>query len=255
MDLTSLTAVGLSPQQAAAYALLIEHGSLKPAQAAQQLGLTRTNCYKILDKLAELGLAQKADEGKTLAYSLSNPIALSNLTAHYRAEATAREEAANKIMQDLMAQYHVHADKPGVEVFTGRKAVASAYRQQANLKEDIYFIHTRADVPAMGFDTMHEIRIAPAQHGMHRYGLLSHSQDTTPVNYELHRRSNLDITWLEREDYTAPVEWSVTDSSLLIVLYVTEPHAILILDPVVAAAFKQIWKLVQSLASRQPAAA
>jgi sugar-specific transcriptional regulator TrmB len=43
MDINSLITIGLSPQQAEAYALLIEHGELRPAQAAKDLNLTRTN--------------------------------------------------------------------------------------------------------------------------------------------------------------------------------------------------------------------
>lgn len=246
MDIQSLTAIGLTHLQAEAYALLIELGAVKPADAAKRLKTTRTNAYKLLDKLVELKIAKKVEDGKTLAYSPANPLALANLTASYRAESVAREEAVNNVMHGLLEKYYEHSDKPNVEVHTGRQAVAEAYRKQLNLKEDVHFIHTKADVPMMGFDTMHEIRVTPARHGNQRKGILTSRENIKP-NYETYKRSNLEVTWVEEEHYNAPVEWSVTKSSLLIVLYATEPHAILIVDKVVAAAFLQLWNLLDVL--------
>lgn len=251
MDLQSLIAVGLTPNQAAAYAALIEHGAMKPPKLATLLKTTRTNSYKLLDKLVELKLAEKIEEGKKLSYIPANPLSLANLTASYRAEAVSREEAATKIMHELLARYYEHSDKPKVEVVTGRVEVAAAYRKQVNLNEDIHFIHTKADIPMMGYDVMHEIRIAPSRHGKQRRGILVRPEDG-PINMETHNRSNLAITWRSEEQYNAPVEWSVTKSSLLIVLYATEPHSIFIADPVVASAFIQLWNLLSSLLQQLP---
>jgi DNA-binding MarR family transcriptional regulator len=245
MDTKSLIATGLTPIQAAAYALLIEVGEVRPAAAATKLNTTRSNAYKVLDRLVELRLATKTEHGKTLAYTVANPIALASLTAQFRAQATAREEAASRIMQDLLEKYQSHSDKPSVSVVTGQKAVAGAYRKQINLNEDIHFIHSDADIPLMGFDTMHDIRMAPASRGKKRSGIMS--VDKGPVNYAAHERSNLEVTWARKSDYSAPVEWSVTESSLLIVLYATEPHAILIVDKVVSGAFLQLWHLLSTL--------
>ncbi len=252
MDLNSLVAIGLTPLQAEAYALLIELGAVKPSEAARRLQTTRTNAYKVLDKLVEFKVATKVKQNKTLVYSPANPLALASLTARYRAEAVAREEAVNGIMRGLLDAYYQHTDKPQVETATGRQEVAAAYRKQLNLREDVYFIHTKADVPTMGFDTMHEIRVTPSYHGLKRAGILA-APDKGPVNYENHKRSNLAPTWVDAKGYNAPVEWSVTKSSLLIVLYATEPHAILIVDPIVAAAFLQLYKLLSSLLQSQPA--
>lgn len=247
MDSSNLTAIGLTPPQAKAYALLVEHGSIKPPEAATVLGLTRSNAYKLLDKLVELQLAEKLEEGKKISYSLANPVNLSNITARFRAQATAREEAASRIMQDLLAKYYEHSERPDVQVVTGRQAVADAYRWQANLKEEIFFIHTRSDINAMGFETMHDIRTIPARHGQQRHAIMTEALEPGPINYANHRRSNLQITWAKHDDYTAPVEWSVTKSSLLIALYASEPQAVIITDPIVAGAFLQLWQLMSRM--------
>ena len=243
MNIESLVAVGLSEPQAHAYALLMETGGIQPANAATELGTTRTNAYKVLDKLVEMRLAKKQDKNNKFFYEPANPMALTGLSAQLRSEAAAREEAVNSVIQDLLSKYHTHTDKPLIKTATGRKAVAEMYRKQIGLQEDISFIHTAADVPLMSFEVMHEIRTKPARQGNQRRGILGDPGISNP-NMAQHKRSNLDVKRIAKDDYDAPVEWSVTDSSLLIVLYATEPHAIFIVDTVVAGAFTQLFNLI-----------
>ena len=250
MELEHLIATGLSKSQAEAYALLIEHGELTPPETAIKLKLSRTNAYKLLDKLAELKLAIKISNKKA-TYQLSNPIALTSLASNLRAEVSSRENAITNVMKEIITKYYSHTEQPGVEVISGREKVGDAFRNQISLNENIYFIRSQADITSMGFDTMHEIRTRPARHGLNRFGILQKS-DEAPVNYESHERSNLDITWVRSEDYNMPVEWSVTKSSLLIILYGTEPHAITISNPIIAGSFLQIWQLLSSCLKAMP---
>ena len=250
MELNQLVATGLTKTQATAYALLIENGELTPPEAATKLKLSRTNAYKLLDKLVELNLAVKSSSNKA-SYQISNPIALAKLASNLRAKATSRENAISSVMKDLITQYYQHTEQPGIEVVSGKNDVTNAFRNQINLGEDIYFIRSLADITSMDFDTMHEIRTKPSRHGLNRFGILPDGVDG-PVNYESHRRSNLDITWVKNEDYNMPVEWSVTKSSLLIVLYGTEPHAVSISNPLIAGSFLQIWHLLSSCLKSMP---
>lgn len=246
MDIDKLIAAGLSEQQASAYALLIESGGITPPEAAKRLKLSRSNAYKLLDRLVEMNLASRQDIHKKLTYTPANPTAFTDLSAKQRAEAAAREEAVSGIMQELLAKYYAHTDKPDATVYTGRSDVALAYRKQLNLNEDVYFIHTPSDVPMMGFDIMHEIRTTPVRHGNHRYGILSAPKES-PVNYPSYQRTNLKVTWVDKELYSTPVEWSATKSTLLIASYATAPQAVLIADPVIATAFIQLWQIMHSL--------
>lgn len=247
MDISKLEAVGLSKQQALAYALLVEKVELRPAAAASLLKTTRTNAYKLFDKLVELRLASKEEVGRTFQYRIANPMALASLAADYRAKATAREEAARQVMTSLLDSYYGHASVPAVEVVSGPKALADLYRNQIKLGEDLHFIRTRSDVPNMGFETMHEIRTTPSMHGLKRSGILTVNNEKSTNNKESHKRSDLEVTWLEEAMYDAPVEWSVTKSSLLICSYGQEPQGVLIVDRFIASAFLQLWSLLQTL--------
>lgn len=252
MDPSKLIAVGLNEHQAQAYALLLDAGSLSPTQAASKLSLSRTNAYKVLDRLVEFGLALRKEEKKKIVYIPDNPLAISNLVSEQRNLATSREEAANAVMSELLAKYHTHTDQPGVKIVTGRADVANAYREQIQQQETVYFIRSRADIPVMGFDVMEAVRTAPARYSLQRCGITPDMGTGTTANSETDIRSNLDRTWVKQEDYTAPVEWSVCGSTLLIVVFENEPHAITIESPVIAEAFRQLCVLLSATLKTMP---
>ena len=235
-----LIATGLTEQQASVYALMIEQGSIVPPYAASKLGLTRTNTYKILDKLVELGLAERAEEKKKLVYYPTNPISLARLAAEQRNIATEREAAVQEIINELTSRYREHTEQPNIKVVTGKNKVAEAYRRQIHQKEPIYFLRSPSDIASMGFDTMHRIRTEPERFDVKRHGITP-DHSTTPS-----RDSNLARTWIRYEDYSAQVEWSVAGENLLIIVFGEEPHAISIDSPLVADAFRQIWHVLKN---------
>ncbi len=252
MDLSKLIAVGLNEQQAEAYALLLEKGSVSPAESAVKLNFSRTNAYKVFDKLVDFQLAIKKEDKKKIVYLPANPLSISNLVAEQRNLATAREEAASTLMTDLLAKYHSHTKQPYAKVVTGRTQVADAYRSQIRQKETIYFIRSRTDIPIMGFDTMHEIRTSPARYGARRFGINPDISTGTTTNPSASERSNFKRTWVKQEDYTAPVEWSVSGSTLLVIIFEDEPHAITIESPVIAEAFRQLWHIMDTCLRAMP---
>lgn len=243
MDMQAFITAGLTEQQARVYLLLIENGELTPPTLARKLKLSRTNAYKILDKLVELKLALKDDSKTKTVYRSSSPMMLLNIVAEQRNKVTAQEQAIKGMLNELMDRYHSNSDSVDVAVVHGREAVIAAYRHQIATQQPLHFIRSRADVIAMSFDTMHEIRMEPATDGTQRFGI---TPDITggPTNPDMDTKSNLTRTWMKLEDYDAPVEWSVSGSSLLIIIFGEEPHAITITNTVVADAFRQLWVLL-----------
>lgn len=246
-----LITAGLNELQAKAYILLLDKGSITPPQASKNLGITRTNAYKLLDRLVEMQLARRVEIKKKFTYEPDNPLGLSTLAAEQRNRAAAQENAVKQVLDKLQAQYQQHNEQPSVRVVTGKQAVSDAYRQQIDQLQPIYFVRSRSDIVSMGFDTMHEIRVLPARHNIQRFGI---TPDITkgPVNPDSDKRSNLKRTWVKNEDYNTPVEWSVSGSTLLIVVFGNEPHAITISSPLVALAFKQLWAILDSCLRAMP---
>jgi sugar-specific transcriptional regulator TrmB len=135
MDTQPLIAAGLTGQQAEAYALLLEHGSITAPNAAKSLALSRTNAYKLLDKLVELGLAQKQDINKKQTYEPTNPLALVGMVNEARNRVVAQEEAVKQAMDALLARYFQQTEQPTLSVVTGKTEVAQAFRSQIGLRQ------------------------------------------------------------------------------------------------------------------------
>ncbi|MDQ5885647.1 MAG: TrmB protein [Patescibacteria group bacterium] len=242
---SQLITAGLNESQARTYLYMLEHGSVSPPLIAKELNLTRTNAYKVLDRLVELRLVRQIKIKNKTVFEPDNPLSLTNLAAEQRNIATAREEAVKSVIGVMLEKYHQHSESPMIQAVTGRAAVIQAYQQQISLLEPLYFIRSRSDIPILGFDTMHDIRIKPSHHDVKRYGITP-DLNTGPINPDSDKRSNLERTWVKQEDYTAPVEWSVSGSVLLIILFGSEPHAVTITSPLIADAFRQIWSLLDS---------
>ncbi len=241
-----MIATGLSEQQAQAYALLIELGEVSPPEASKQLNFTRSNTYKIFDKLMDLGLAKRFEKNKKFVYQPTNPSALARIAAEQRNIATSREQAVQEVMSELISKYRQYTDQPNVQIVTGRRAVAEAYRAQVKQSAPIYFIRSTADIASMDYETMYTIRNEPSRFGIKRYGITP-DRSTKPG-----KDTTLERTWVRGEDYDAPVEWSVGGESLLIVLFGDEPHAITIESPLVAEACRQIWHIMDKCLRAMP---
>ena len=69
----TLMKIGLSRLQASAYLFLIEHGPSIPRVLINELDITRTNAYKILESLEVMGLAYKVTQNKKIVYSPADP--------------------------------------------------------------------------------------------------------------------------------------------------------------------------------------
>lgn len=246
-----LISAGLSEVQAQAYATLIQKGELTPPQLAKANGLTRSNAYKVLDALTELGVVTKKEKKKKFHYALNNPLSLNNIAAVQRNIATEQENALRKLLPDLLKTYRKSSTNASIQHFKGNNDVANAYRSQISLREEIFFIRTRADITAMGFGTMSYIRTAPSRYGVKRH-VINPDIGVVPKTNESIESGSLTRTWVKEEDYNAPVEWSVTESSLLIVSFGNAPEAILIQDEIIAGAFMQLFKLLDNCLQTMP---
>ncbi|MCA1807843.1 MAG: hypothetical protein LC687_08370, partial [Actinobacteria bacterium] len=168
-------------------------------------------------------------------------------------EVQSREAALNGVMQKLLEKYKDHSDKPNVEIVSGKDEVVGLFKRQIALREDISFIHTKSDIPMMGYDTMHMLRVEPSLSGIKRDVIISepHKKDSV-INYDTHKKYSLNPTWIEKGLYTSPVEWSITESSVLIIIYDKALSAIYISDELVAESLLQLFTILKNLLEQKP---
>jgi predicted transcriptional regulator len=246
-----LTQIGLTPLQAEAYLYLIRHGDSTPPALAKAAGMTRTNAYKVLESLEEMGLASKHDIQKKYVYRATDPSSLAALVAEKRNRVLALEQNIKTAMRELRSSYRKHSGETVIDHHSGEAAMLQAYRAQAENGEPVYFIKSRADIPFLGFEAMDTMRTLPAKHGVQRYGMTPDGEEGS-ANPAIDKRANLTRTWIPHEAYTAPVEWSVTGDTLYIHVFDQDGSVIEVRNSLVTDSFRQLWSLLDASVRQTP---
>lgn len=239
-----LTAAGLSATEAKCYTALLERKEWKPADLAKSVQETRTNCYKILDNLVELGLAERFDKDKKLHFRAINPMRLLELARTRRAQFEASEKELELQAANLMQEFVKNNDQPGVRFVNGKSGIEEIFKEIAKSKEQVKFVHTLAGIDFYGFDTMHNLRMLAVKAGVPRKALTIDDK-VAPKDYkETDPKVLLERTWLQDGDYTAPVEWGVFGDTLYIISYGSEAMGMIIQSRQIAEGFKQLFDLL-----------
>lgn len=251
MDIQILVEAGLTEAQAKAYAFLVECSPSAPPELAEHIGESRTNAYKILEQLEEIGLAQLDESGKKIKYWAKNPTALLQNIEEERRETELRAKKIENQFPELLNTYLKYNEQPGVRYFQGNQGLIDVFEDQIKTGKDVFFIRTLADAIDIDEETMHLIRNKYVDKKIKRHGI---TQDHTP-RFPVSKSDQIPIdesdqlmllhrTWIKENDYTAPVEWAAYGDKLSIISFGEEVIAIVIDSPQIAEAFKQIYKLL-----------
>lgn len=243
MNEAQLQKLGLSASQAKAYILLVEEGSLSPAQLIEKTGESRTNAYMVLDKLVKWELAYKDEVSKKLVYRASSPLGLQKLAERQRASAYLAESKIKDAMPELLQYFHERRTQPGVQFLQGREGLKEVYRDHLKTGGDIQVFRTPADEHYYGDDLKDYVE-KRGQQGIHTDMISPHQPGTEQYTKEK-LSHNREIIWIPAKSYTAPVEVSVYDSRVAITSFGEEAVAMLVESPQVAQAMKEIFALAK----------
>jgi sugar-specific transcriptional regulator TrmB len=244
MDYKHLVGIGLTLPQAKAYLELLRHESLTPPEIAKLIGEKRTNAYSVLNKLVELKLAELLN-GKKKSYKAANPANLEDFVKQQRQLAQEREQQARQMLPELMQMYFKVDSEPGIRFFKGKNELKKIYDEQITSKETLYLIRSPKDLNFYGFEFMNKIRLAPAEHGVKRVGItpyLPNAPHNTPAD---DKKSNLQRTWCNANDYTASVEWTIFGNKVSAISFGKEGIGMIIESPQIAESMRQIFELAK----------
>jgi predicted transcriptional regulator len=238
----TLIEAGLSRLQAQVYLYMLDNGSVYPTILTRNLSITRTNAYKVLESLEKLELVKRRTQNKKVIYYPENPIALASLIAEKRNDVIALEQSIDKAMRGLQNKYRKQKTDVRTEVLVGKESIIESYNKQAQQKQPIYFVKSRADIPFMGFEVMRKVRVTQGMLSNDRYGITTDSIEASK-NKTIDKRTHLTRTWINEHDYTAPVEWSVSGDTLVIQVFEDEGKSIVIRSDLIAKSFIQLWQI------------
>lgn len=208
MDKT-LQQAGLSEIQARIYLFLITNGETTPPDLAKALDITRTNAYKVIDRLVAMDLVERIErEGRTVCHA-KDPIALSRMLAAEKQRVTQLEDGVQKSVRELRPLYESRAPGLNVSVIRGSTAVAEALTRQRN---------TDGPICVLGAE---------------------------PLETD-HQQPDRQIIPLDPSQYVCGVKWSVGSDELIISLTGDEPAAVRIRNPAIAQAVRELGALLSS---------
>jgi sugar-specific transcriptional regulator TrmB len=238
-----LTAAGLSATEAKCYTALLDKKEWKPSDLAKSVNETRTNCYKILDNLVSLGLAERFDKDKKLHYRATNP---SNLLQLARERRTAQEKAEKELetnTHDLLASYYKVHEQPGVRFFQGQEGIKQIFSDMLTPGQEIYLVRSPADVAFYDEAFFNDIKRQKKELGITTYAI---TPDVPSANHDPAADAAYDFlrTWIPAGAYTASVEWNIYGNKVALISYGTEAMGMIIESPQIAESFRQILKLL-----------
>lgn len=259
MDVQFLEDIGMTNVQAKAYIALIETGAQTAPSLATRISESRTNGYKVLDKLCEIGLAVREQSQGKFKYAAASPAALEQYVQQQAETVRQKERRLSAELPKLLDFYFAHSERPSIRYFEGTDGIVAIYKDQINTNDTLYYVRTLADLSYLGFEQLHHLRNLFPRFGVHRQVIIQDSQsadipekDRLPVE-ESDKAMLIDRrTWIHENDYTAPVEWAAYGDKLSIVQYGDEAMGMVVESAPIAEAFRQLFCLLDEGLRRRP---
>ena len=245
-----LQELGLTKAQAVAYSTLVKNNPSSPPALAKLILESRTNTYKVLESLESLNLVRRDETKKKISYWANNPSALSEITKKKQLEAETNAKRLKAGMPEMIDEFLRHSEQPGVRYFQGKDGLKHIYNDQLETGQEVTYVRAISDVQGLDDHALHMIRNLFPARGIKRRAITQDYQLTTlaagermPIE-ESDGLMMLERTWIHKDDYTAPVEWSAYGDKLSIISFGEETIGMIIESPQIAEAFRQLFGLL-----------
>lgn len=241
-----LQKAGLNEKQAKAYYSLLENGAQTPLELSENIKESRENCYAILKRLAELDLAEQIP-GKKTTYRALNPSNLEVLAEKRRKLMARNEKAIKDNISSLLSVFYSNNELPGSRTLEGIDGIKEVYNDILRVKQDVYFIRTKAD-KVLGHDGdmdsfLRRYRDRLPILGIHTYGLTPVRKLAIALQKNGRDRAiNFHRTWMPDDAYELPVTINVYGDKVAFVSFGESMMATIITSPTIAEAMRWVLK-------------
>ncbi len=239
MIIQQLTNLGLTEKQANMYSHLLSSQDLSAPELMKVIGETRTNTYMILEKLESLNLVSRSKKGRHNIYTAQNPIALKNLSEEKRRQYLEFETKVDQTVADLLRDFHVQTEMPGVVVFRGTEGLKQIYDDTLTSKSEILLLRTRYDDKVMGVNFFMNYIKKRAELGIKTRGFYPTSSKITTWAKN-HDKLLIELNYYRNNVYDEPVEIDVYDSKVAMISFGKETMGVIVESPLIASAMKAL---------------
>jgi sugar-specific transcriptional regulator TrmB len=254
MDVQLLEDIGLTNPQALAYKALVESGSANAPAIAAVIQESRSNTYKVLDRLCEIGLASKDQTGNKVQYYPTSPSALEKLIHDKAAAVKLQESKLNAALPSMLDYYFAHSEQAGIRFFQGKEGMRQIFTEILKTGQTFYLLRSPSDLKYYDPEFFTELKKKRRAMGIKT---ISITPDVPSANHdpEQDKRDGMIRTWIHGDDYTAPVEWNIAGDKVAFISYGEEAMGVLIESPQIAESFRQVFQLAAKAIAAVPTAA
>lgn len=245
-----LYTAGLSATEAKMYKTLLSKKEWRPAEIAKSVSESRTNSYKILDDLTEMGLATRYDKAKKLHYRAAHPSRLMELARAKRTKQEESEIAFERNLKEMMSEYTMVHEQANVRYFNGKEGLTKMYNDMLGSGQNIYVLRSPQDDRFMGKEFYNSFTTKRADKGI-KTCLITSNPISIPHAVMANSGKHTVQSLLRTDEYTAPVEWSVYADKLSVISFGDEALGMIIESKQIADSFKQIFSILNEQASKQ----
>ena len=122
--------LGLSEEEAKIYLAVLEMGGSYASTVAKKAGVSRVNCYYILENLRKTGLIT-SNLKRNMKFFIAEPpqVLVNQMEEKY--------EQAKKILPQLLTMTNVHAFKPVIRSYEGLEGIKAIFDQTLEAKSEV----------------------------------------------------------------------------------------------------------------------
>lgn len=131
-----LTKVGLSPDQAKIYEILLKFGVMPASKASLKAGIKRGLGYKVIEQLTALGLIEKIDK-KVALFVAAHPSKIKDLIQKREDELRLISSTLSGALGTMISDYNLNSGKPNVQFFEGEEGVKKILEDSLYSREEI----------------------------------------------------------------------------------------------------------------------
>jgi sugar-specific transcriptional regulator TrmB len=168
-----LTEIGLHETEARFYLAALELGPSPVRDIAKRAGISRTNAYDVLSRLAEQGLvSEAASAGKMMLIGAERPEHLLNLVDH-------RRRRLKEIMPELHSLHNSSTAKPRVRFYEGVDGIKTVLNETLSCRSKLLcgILSMRDLFQATGRDWMEDLVRRRIEAGVFLRVVRSHVKD------------------------------------------------------------------------------
>lgn len=141
----SLIKLGLTPDQAKIYEVLVSSPILPAKMVAQRAGVSRELTYVVLKQLEDLDLIEKSTNTRITMFRAKNPRSIKKVLEKKQEAFQTAEKAYQDIIGSLIGDFNIAHSKPFIRFYEGVDGLQKTYDHLLKYAKTVYVIRSLYD--------------------------------------------------------------------------------------------------------------